>query len=158
MTRAFSGGKRQREAARDQKKKAKEQRLQHNRYLRAQGIDPDVQASPDGTAMPDILPEVKLEDVVIDVVSRPRRSGFGPTKLFVGGLSLDTTSEQLAEAFAKFGATKEVIIITNRSTGQSRGFGFVTFEDSMVANEAIKAMNGAELDGRRLQVNRADPR
>jgi RNA recognition motif-containing protein len=158
VNRAFSGGKRQREATRDQKKKAKEERLRHNRDLRARGIDPDVEAFPDGLAPPESLPEVKLEDVVIDVAPRPRRTGFGPTRLFVGGLGTDMTSDQLRAIFSKIGALSEAIVIANRSTGQSRGFGFVTFEDSNVAGEAIKQMNGVEVDGRRLQVNRAEPR
>jgi RNA recognition motif-containing protein len=122
------------------------------------GVDPDVQADPDGIAPPEALPEVKLEDVVIGVARQPRSSGFGPTKLFVGGLGSETTSEQLQAAFSRFAGLQEATVIADRSTGRSRGFGFVTFQDSNVAAAAIKEMDGAELDGRRLQVNRATPR
>jgi hypothetical protein len=155
---AFSGGKRQREAARDLKKKEKDARIKRNRELRAMGVDPDVQAFPDGIVPPEALPEVKLEDVVIDVVRGPRRTGFGPTKLFVGGLGSETTSEQLKEVFSRFAGLQEATVIADRSTGRSRGFGFVTFEDSNVASDVIKQMDGTELEGRRLQVNRAAPR
>jgi len=158
MNRAYSGGKRQREAERDRKKKAKEERLRYNRELRAQGIDPELaEAAPaDGTGVG--LPEVKLEDVVISVAPRPRRATMGPTKLFVGGLSWDTTAEDLKTAFSKYGPILDAAVIPDRNTGRSRGFGFVTFENPPDAEEAVKHMNGAELDGRTLKVNRAEAR
>jgi hypothetical protein len=157
MNRGYTGGKRQREANRDKKKKEKEQRLQQHREDRARGIEPlgDETIDMAGAAN---LPEVKLEDVVIGVVRAPRRAGFGPTRLFVGGLSSDTTSEGLREAFAKFGAISEAAVIPDRATGRSRGFGFVAFDNSSDAEEAAKQMNGAELDGRSLKVNRAEAR
>jgi RNA recognition motif-containing protein len=151
MMRGYSGGKRNREANRDLKKKQKEERLRRNRELRARGIDPDL--TPD-EAEP--LPEVKLEDVVIGVPSQPRREGFGPVKLFVGGLSTDTTSAELRAAFAKFGELVDVAVINERGTNQSRGFGFVTYASSTAADAAMKDMNGVELDGRTIKVNRAE--
>ena len=157
MNRGYTGGKRNREASRDLRKKEKEDRLRRNRDLRARGIDPDVQDSPE-LAENAPLPEVKLEDVVIGVASRPRRGDFGPTKLFVGGLSSDTTTEDLRASFAKFGDIVDVVVITDRATSQSRGFGFVTYSSSTVAETAIKEMNGVELDGRTLKVNRAETR
>jgi hypothetical protein len=158
MNRGYSGGKRQREANRDKKKKEKEQRLQQHREDRARGIEPLAQETIDLTTGAATLPEVKLEDVVIGVVPRPRRASFGPTRLFVGGLSADTTSEGLREAFAKFGAISEAAVIPDRATGRSRGFGFVAFDNSADAEAAAKGMNGAELDGRTLKVNRAEAR
>src|SRR5262249_11929084 len=104
---------------------------------------------------PEALPEVKLEDIVLGVPPRPKRANNGPTKLFVGGLSWDTSADKLREAFARFGPC-EAIIINDRETGRSRGFGFVTFEQSKDAEEAMKQMNGTELDNRTLKVNRAD--
>src|SRR6185503_10606190 len=122
MSRAFTGGKRQREMERDRKKKTKEDRLRYNRQLRAQGIE----ASPDaGPAAVAPLPEVKLEDVVIGVASRPRRGVDGPTKLFVGGLSFDTDTNRLRDAFSRFGNVVDAAVIQDRATGRSRGFGFV---------------------------------
>ncbi len=158
MNRGYTGGKRNREASRDLRKKEKEDRLRRNRELRARGIDPDMQDSPVELAESAPLPEVKLEDVVIGVASRPRRGDFGPTKLFVGGLSSDTTTEDLRASFSKFGEIIDVIVIADRATSQSRGFGFVTYSSSTVAETAIKEMNGVELDGRILKVNRAETR
>jgi hypothetical protein len=157
MNRGYSGGKRNREASRDLKKREKEDRLRRNRELRAQGIDPSMEdvALTEGAAP---LPEVKLEDVVIGVASQPRRGDFGPVKLFVGGLSSDTTTEDLRTAFAKFGVLVDVAVINDRATNQSRGFGFVSYQSSEAAATAIKEMNGFELDGRSLKVNRADAR
>ena len=153
MTRGFSGGKRNREATRDLRKKQKEHRLRHNRELRARGMDPDLAGTVEAAAP---LPEIKLEDVVIGVPSRPRRDDFGPVKLFVGGLSLETTNADLRAAFAKFGELVDVAIITERATRRSRGFGFVSFATSIAAEAAIQGMNGTELDGQTMRVNRAE--
>jgi RNA recognition motif-containing protein len=156
LNRNYTGGKRQREADRARRKKDKEERLRHNRELRARGIDPTAGGDEVGGEAP--LPEVKLEDVVISVPSRPRRDTGGPTKLFVGGLSWNTTSDDLRAAFTPFGTIVDVMVISDRATGRSRGFGFVTFEASASADEAVKQMNGKELDGRSLKVNRAEAR
>ena len=75
-------------------------------------------------------------------------------KLFVGGLSWGTTNESLGAAFAKFGAVKEAKVITDRETGKSKGFGFVTFEDDNAAQTAME-MNGKEIDGRAVRVDAA---
>jgi hypothetical protein len=158
MNRGYSGGKRSREANRDLKKKEKEDRLRRNRELRAQGIDPDAQDLSVATDAVAPLPEVKLEDVVIGVARSPRRGDFGPTKLFVGGLSSETTTEDLRASFSKFGDIVDVAVIADRATSQSRGFGFVTYASSVAAETAIKEMNGVELDGRTLKVNRAEAR
>jgi hypothetical protein len=158
MTRGYTGGKRQREADRDRKKKDKEERLRRNRALRAQGIDPDAPEGGDGT-LPAQLPEVALEDVVIGVAPRPKTGGFvGTGRLFVGRLSWDTSTEDLRAAFAKFGNVTDATVITDRATGRSRGFGFVTFENPIEAAEAAKALNGTELDGRMITVNHAERR
>ena len=155
MNRAFSGGKRNREASRALKKTQKEERLRRNRELRARGIDPDLS---DSNVAPVALPEVKLEDVVISVVGRPRNADLGPTKLFVGGIGPATTSADLRAFFARFGELVEATVILNRSTGRSRGFGFVSFRSSTEANQAIADTNGADLDGYPIKVNRAETR
>ncbi|MGA2254814.1 MAG: RNA-binding protein [Thermoguttaceae bacterium] len=77
-------------------------------------------------------------------------------KLFVGGLSWGTTDEGLHGAFSKFGEIAEAKVITDRETGRSRGFGFVTFANDESAVSAISEMNGAELDGRTIKVNEAE--
>jgi len=77
-------------------------------------------------------------------------------KLFVGGLSWGTTDEGLHGAFSRFGEIAEATVITDRDTGRSRGFGFVTFANDESAVSAISEMNGAELDGRTIKVNEAE--
>ena len=79
-------------------------------------------------------------------------------KLFVGGLNWKTGDQGLREAFTQFGDIAEAKVITDRETGRSRGFGFVTFADDDAANRAINEMNGQELEGRRIQVNEAQER
>jgi RNA recognition motif-containing protein len=158
MNRGFTGGKRNREASRDLKKKQKEARLRRNRELRARGIDPDMAEPQDMAAEGVALPEVKLEDVVISVAPRPRRTDFGPIKLFVGGLTADTTAADLRTAFAPFGDIVEAVVVPDRSTGRSRGFGFVSYHTPTAAEAAIKEMNGKEIDGQPIKVNRAEVR
>ncbi|MBM4370459.1 MAG: RNA-binding protein [Deltaproteobacteria bacterium] len=79
-------------------------------------------------------------------------------KLFVGGLSWGTDDQGLHKAFAEFGEVTEARVITDRETGRSRGFGFVTFNSDDDARKAMDAMNGAQLDGRTLNVNEANER
>jgi len=74
-------------------------------------------------------------------------------KLFVGGLSWDTDDKGLKEAFEEYGDIREATVITDRYSGRSRGFGFVTFEDPEDAQTALREMDGTELDGRRLNVD-----
>lgn len=79
-------------------------------------------------------------------------------KLFVGGISWGTTEDGLRSAFEQYGDVEDVKIITDRETGRSRGFGFVTFVNGQDADTAIDNMNGSELDGRQLNVNEARER
>jgi cold-inducible RNA-binding protein len=79
-------------------------------------------------------------------------------KLFVGGLSWDTTDASLNQAFESFGEITEAKVITDRETGRSRGFGFVTFADSDAAQNAISEMDGTSIDGRSVKVNEAQDR
>jgi RNA recognition motif-containing protein len=76
-------------------------------------------------------------------------------KVFVGGLSWNTENDGLREAFEQFGTVTESKVITDRDTGRSRGFGFVTFESADAAQKAISEMDGTELDGRTVKVNEA---
>ena len=74
-------------------------------------------------------------------------------KLFVGSLSWDTNDEGLRDAFGVHGEISEAVVISDRDTGRSRGFGFVTFEDDESADKAVAALNGTELDGRTIKVD-----
>ena len=79
-------------------------------------------------------------------------------KLFVGGLSWETTDSDLKKAFAPYGEVTEAKVITERDTGRSRGFGFVTFAQDEDAKTAISKMHGTSLDGRNITVNEAQER
>ncbi len=79
-------------------------------------------------------------------------------KLFVGGLSWDTTEASLRKAFEPHGEVREAKVITDRNTGRSRGFGFVTFVRDEDAKTAVSKMNGTSLDGRSITVNEAQER
>jgi len=79
-------------------------------------------------------------------------------KLYVGGLSFSTTEDQIREEFAKFGAVESVTVIRDRDSDTSRGFGFVEMSSDAEAEEAIKGLNEAMLDGRQITVNYARER
>jgi cold-inducible RNA-binding protein len=80
------------------------------------------------------------------------------TKLFVGGLSYDTTDDSLNAAFAEFGTVESATVIKDRDTNRSKGFGFVELSSAEEADAAIKALDGKELDGRAVAVSIAKPR
>lgn len=79
-------------------------------------------------------------------------------KLFVGSLSFSTDDHGLRSAFEEFGEVTDAKVISDRDTGRSRGFGFVTFADAAAADAAIEGMDGASLDGRTINVNEAKER
>ncbi len=79
-------------------------------------------------------------------------------KVFVGSLSWNTSEESLSNLFSKIGEIEELKIITDRETGRSRGFGFVTFSSEEDANTAVRELDGTELDGRQLKINIAKER
>jgi RNA recognition motif-containing protein len=76
-------------------------------------------------------------------------------KLFVGGLSFSTSTERLQETFAQAGQVESAAIVTDRDIGHSRGFGFVEMSTAEEADRAIAILNGKDLDGRQLRVERA---
>ena len=78
-------------------------------------------------------------------------------KLYVGGLSYNTTQETLQASFAQAGTVTSASIVMDKMTGRSRGFGFVEFATDEEAQKAIELWNGKELDGRTLTVNVARP-
>lgn len=79
-------------------------------------------------------------------------------KLFVGSLPWETTSDELGQLFAKSGQVVSAVVITDKATGRSRGFGFVEMEKDSEADAAIKEFNGYDLNGRKMVVAEAKPR
>jgi cold-inducible RNA-binding protein len=80
------------------------------------------------------------------------------TNIFVGNLSYQTRQDELEAAFAAYGTVERVSVVTDRDTGQPRGFGFIEMTNRNEASNAIAALNGAELNGRAMNVNEAKPR
>lgn len=80
------------------------------------------------------------------------------TNIFVGNLSYRTTQDELHSAFSQYGGVERVNIVTDRETGQPRGFAFVEMTDAGEAQAAITHLNGSELNGRVLNVNEARPK
>jgi RNA recognition motif-containing protein len=79
-------------------------------------------------------------------------------RLYVGNLSFQTTEDGLHQVFEQAGEVVEAKIVTDRATGRSRGFGFVTMGTAEAAQKAISEFDGAEVDGRTLRVNEAEDR
>jgi cold-inducible RNA-binding protein len=79
-------------------------------------------------------------------------------KLYVGNLSFNTTDPDLRDLFAQYGAVEDVHLVTDRGTGRSRGFAFVTMSSAAEGQAAITALEGKQVDGRNLTVNEARPK
>lgn len=80
------------------------------------------------------------------------------TKLFIGGLPYTIDNQKLNDLFAQFGEVLSAVVINDKFTGQSKGFGFVEMSDDSAAQEAIKNLDGTDLEGRKLGVSVAKPR
>jgi len=78
--------------------------------------------------------------------------------IYVGNLSFDASEDQVRSLFEAYGAVDKVNIVTDRDTGQPRGFAFVEMMDDDAANKAIEALNGTNLGGRNLNINEARPK
>jgi cold-inducible RNA-binding protein len=79
-------------------------------------------------------------------------------EIYVGNLSWSTSDQELTDAFGAYGNVEKASIISDRDSGRSKGFGFVTMNDDDEANKAIEGLNGTEMGGRDLKVNEARPR
>jgi RNA recognition motif-containing protein len=79
-------------------------------------------------------------------------------RLYIGNLSFQVTTETLREALAPYGEVTDVHVVTDRDSGQSRGFGFVTMGSDQEAKKAMTSMDGSMLDGRALRVKEAEER
>lgn len=79
-------------------------------------------------------------------------------KLYVGNLPWSIDSEKMKQLFSEFGEVSDAVVITDKFTRRSKGFGFVEYANDEEAKKAIEAMNGKEVEGRELKVNEAKPR
>jgi RNA recognition motif-containing protein len=151
---SYSGGKRQREADKARKKEQKLARRQERKERGGGEFELTTAEEAAGR-----LPSIEEAMRAIEERSRaPREAAAIPARLFVGGLSWDTSEETLAAAFEPFGPLSEVVVVTDRDTGRSRGFGFVVMENRKDAARAIEALNASSLDGRTIVVNVATDR
>lgn len=80
------------------------------------------------------------------------------TKLFVGSLPWAVDDQKLGDLFSQFGSVVSAVVLKDRMTGRSRGFGFVEMENDQEAQEALEKLNGSDMDGRKIVVNVARPR
>jgi hypothetical protein len=145
--------KREREQKRDQKAREKEQRRREKRFAPRKG--------PEITTAAEIIGAVPSIEAVMRSLEAgrvERRAAPIPLKLFVGSLSDSTTSAGLRKHFEPYGPIVEAVVITNRETGASRNFGFVTMADRKDAPRTIDATHHSELDGHRIVVNIATER
>jgi RNA recognition motif-containing protein len=78
-------------------------------------------------------------------------------KLYVGGLAYSTNDQELEQLFAQFGKVSSAVVIMDRDTGRSKGFGFVEMDDIKEAQNAMKELDGKEVSGRKITVNQARP-
>jgi RNA recognition motif-containing protein len=152
----YSAGKRQREANKARKKRDKSDRRRRNREDDNDGEIRIVTA--DEIQGGDLRSPEEVVRAVLEGPAIPRSAPGIPCRLFVGGLSWGTSVDDLRKAFEKLGAVNDAVVVTDRDTGDSRGFGFVTMADRKDAAQAIRKLNGTELDGRTLVVKQATER
>ncbi len=151
----YSAGKRQREAEKARKKKEKAERQREHR--RGGGGDIPIATADEiqGGLM-------SVEEVMQSIGAKSSEGGERahaiPSRLFIGGLDWSVTSDQLRRKLEEFGPVTDAIVVLDRDTGDSRGFGFVTMADRKDAAEAIRKLNGKEMEGRTLVVRQATDR
>jgi len=78
-------------------------------------------------------------------------------KLYIGNLPYSVTDDQLMELFVQYGEVESAVVISDRATGRSKGFGFVEYSEDAAADAAMAEMDGKEMDGRALRVSEARP-
>jgi RNA recognition motif-containing protein len=153
----YSFGKRQRELEKEKKKKDKEAR---KRDRAASGGDSipiatveELQGGGNMMSIDEVMRSMQGEGSE----SSPQARTI-PSRLFVGGLAWGITSDQLRQTFEAVGRVADAVVMVDRDTGDSRGFGFVTMADRKDASEAIRRLDGSDLEGRTLVVRQATER
>lgn len=151
MSGPYFGGKRDREQAQARKKRERDRRRSERRR-KGPGEVPVVGAE-------EVTGDLDLAEAIVkrrQAAAAKEAQGIR-SRLFVGGLAWETTADDLREAFGAFGQVTDAVIVTDRGTGRSRGFGFVVMSHKD-APKAIAALNGTELQGRPIIVNVASER
>jgi len=146
-----SVGKRKREAEKARKKREKAEK----RWERRERGPAEIPI----TTADEITGDLAAEEAMrARRAAEPRAASAIPSRLFVGGLSWETNEDELRKAFEEFGSVTDAIVVCDRDTGKSRGFGFVVMEDRKDAARAIDELSESELNGRRIVVNVATER
>jgi hypothetical protein len=151
----YSLRKRQRDADKARKKREKAERRMRKRE-EGPGEIPLTTAEEAAGEMPTV--EEAMAAMDDDGGGTARRASSVPCRLFVGGLSWDTDEATLRERFGEFGPVTDAVVVKDRETGRSRGFGFVTMGDRKDAAKAMDSLHDSELDGRNIVVNVATER
>jgi hypothetical protein len=154
LSQYFSSGKRQRENEQARKRKEKEE-MRAARRARGPGR---VEIA-DASEMQRNLPSIEQVLSALGNRDPESRAAAGvPVRLFVGSLSDDTTEHDLREAFGAYGTVVDAVVMNDRVTHTSRGFGFVTMSNRRDAAQAVEALGGSELKNRTIVVNVATER
>jgi RNA recognition motif-containing protein len=152
---SYSQGKKQREQEKARKKQEKTEKRQQRRE-RGPGEEMELATAEEMTG------PLRSVDEVLQALEGGNKNARAaapiPARLFVGGLSWGTTADDLRKAFGEFGVVSDAVVVTDRATGNSKGFGFVTMQDRKDGARAIEQMHDSELDGRRIVVNAATER
>ena len=150
----YSQGKRQRDADKQRKKREKAERKAMRRERGP--VEPEVVSAQEVTGA---LPSV--DEAMREIAHRAntkRTAATIPSRLFIGSLSHDTTDASLRSAFESVGTVAEAVVVTDRDSGRSKGFGFVTLADRKQTARVIERMDGTLLDGREIVVRVAEER
>ena len=150
----YSQDKRQRESEKARKKRAKAERRSQQREQSSSAVE--IVTAEDVVGRLPTSTEALL--AMEERAKKPLPAASIPSRLFVGSLSWDTTEEALHTLFSQYGEVTDVVILSDRDTGRSRGFGFVTFSDRKEGTRAVEQLDGWELDGRNIVVHVATGR
>ena len=152
----YSFGKRQRELEREKKKQDKEAR-KRDRAANGGNIPIATVEELQGGGNMMSIDEV-MQSMQGGEEAGQQQQRTIPSRLFVGGLAWGVSTDKLREMFETVGRVADAVVMVDRDTGDSRGFGFVTMADRRDATEAIRRLDGADLDGRTLVVRQATER
>jgi RNA recognition motif-containing protein len=150
--------KRRREAERDRKKQEKQERARERRADSPGGVEIGSVADIQSAAFNEHVEGVLEDGTILNGRENEGHSSGPPCRLFVGGLSWETTADDLRKTFEDVGTVVDAVIVLDRDTGDSRGFGFVTMADRKAATKAVRDLSGFELDGRSIRIDIATER